>query len=222
MAMACSVIFSLPKGRLEQGQFHPLFCLTPQGQRRIVSLLPSVPTQKERIVPNIEIKARYNDHDKARKIANQLNAKFLWRDVQVDTYFVTSAGKLKLRESTHNGNELIPYMKDTSLGPKKSDYLCIPISDVDRIRRLFTDLLGVRVLVKKTREVYLLDNVRIHLDEVEGLGKFLEFEAVFDVDTYSEIKTQTHRVRELMAVFGIMNDSLEEGSYPELVQRNNV
>ena len=37
---------------------------------------------------------------------------------------------------------------------------------------------GVRVVVEKRREIFLVQNVRIHLDDVVSLGSFLEFEAV--------------------------------------------
>ena len=62
-------------------------------------------------MPNIEIKARYADLAKGRRIAEGLNAKWVGRDRQVDTYFRTREGRLKLRESSLSGTQLIPYRR---------------------------------------------------------------------------------------------------------------
>lgn len=36
--------------------------------------------------------------------------------------------------------------------------------------------LGVRGWVVKTRQVFVRDHIRLHLDQVEGVGSFLELE----------------------------------------------
>ena len=38
--------------------------------------------------------------------------------------------------------------------------------------------LKVEAVVEKKRLLYMYDNTRIHLDEVKGLGKFLELETL--------------------------------------------
>lgn len=60
-------------------------------------------------MPNIEIKASFNNFDKARKICESMNAVFVGIDYQVDTYFKVPEGRLKLRESNLGGAQLIPY-----------------------------------------------------------------------------------------------------------------
>lgn len=62
-------------------------------------------------MPNIEIKARCEDLSKAREIANRLQAKPLRLIRQIDTYFNTSRGRMKLREIPGKGAWLIPYSK---------------------------------------------------------------------------------------------------------------
>jgi predicted adenylyl cyclase CyaB len=73
----------------------------------------------------------------------------------------------------------------------------------------------VRAKVRKRREILLLDNVRIHLDEVEGLGSFIEFEVVV-----GEGETEARcvaRAEELLQAFGVKASDLVSGSYADLV-----
>lgn len=168
-------------------------------------------------MPNIELKASCPDLDRARQIAQELNAKPLWKDEQTDTYFETKTGKLKLRESKLNGSELLPYLKTDQAGLKRSDYARLPVQDPALTKTLLTDLLGKKFEIKKTREVYLIDNVRVHLDQVVGLGDFLEFEAVFESDTQAVVEEEQKKVAELMKRFGIDEAQLVQGSYPDLL-----
>ena len=50
------------------------------------------------------------------------------------------------------------------------------------VRRHHGQSQHIRSRVVKRRELWLLDNVRIHLDEVEVIGNFIEFEAIVDRD----------------------------------------
>src|SRR4051812_32420655 len=129
-------------------------------------------------MPNIEIKAKYTDFDFAKEMAEKLSANFVGRDHQIDTYFHSKSGRLKLRESSLSGGQLVPYMRADQKGPKKSDYMVIPVEDTATCKRLLASVLGVQVVVDKLRDIFLVGNVRVHLDEVKGLGKFFEFEAV--------------------------------------------
>lgn len=168
-------------------------------------------------MPNIEMKARCPDLSKARETAVALGGNFLWKDLQRDTYFHTKTGKLKLRESGLNGSELLPYIKTENDGLKRSDYAQLPVQDAVLVRGLFDQLLGTAYEVRKEREVYLIGNVRVHLDEVVGLGNFIEFEAVFTDDSPSAEEAETRKVAELMQRFGVRPDQLFSCSYPELL-----
>ena len=74
---------------------------------------------------------------------------------------------------------------------------------------------GGQVVVRKVRRLFLLDNVRIHLDEVDGLGNFLEFEAVLnpgqdEADGYAQLET-------LQSEFGIATEAIIGASYSDLL-----
>jgi predicted adenylyl cyclase CyaB len=51
------------------------------------------------------------------------------------------------------------------------------ISNGEALSDLLERALGVAVVVKKKREIYYLGNVKFHLDELDGLGFFVEIEA---------------------------------------------
>ena len=166
-----------------------------------------------RPMPNIEIKASYSDLNKAKQIAERVSTKHLGLDHQVDTYFKTSKGRLKLRESSLSGAMLIPYLRSDHSGPKKSDYALLPTDDPILAKHLLAELLGVETVVIKDRDIYLADNVRIHLDHVEGLGSFIEFEAVYrnEADEPLEHEKENRLIRE----FEIASHQLIKNSYRE-------
>jgi len=165
---------------------------------------------------NLEIKARCTDLGAARAVAGRLGAVRLGLDRQVDTYFVTREGRLKLRESSLSGGQLIPYLRPDRREPTRSDYQVLPVEEPEALRTLLSTLLGVHRVVRKEREIFLHENVRIHLDRVEGLGSFLELEAVFD-GTPAEEAAQQAKVDFLMAELGIAEGDLLETSYEGLV-----
>lgn len=165
---------------------------------------------------NIEIKAHVSDAPAVRERAEALATERVGLDRQVDTYFVTAEGRLKLRESSLSGALLIPYLRPDGTDPRRSDYALISIEDPARVKALLTQVLGVHQVVRKEREIFLVRNVRIHLDRVETLGDFLELEAVFDGDEAAE-EAEHRKVRELMAALGVERADLIAASYEALV-----
>ena len=165
---------------------------------------------------NLEIKARCRDLDAARARAKALATEYVGVDHQVDTYFVTRRGRLKLRESSLSGGQLIPYLRPDLAATKRSDYRVVPLPDPSGTKALLAEILGVHRVVDKRREIFLVDNVRIHLDRVAGLGTFLELEAVFDGDAASEDAEQA-KVDALMQQLGVAPDDLLATSYEALV-----
>jgi adenylate cyclase, class 2 len=129
---------------------------------------------------NIELKARCPDLDAARDAARRLGAEFAGVLEQRDTYFVVPHGRLKLRQSAGRGAELVAYARENSAAVRGSDYRLVSVPDPAALLAALEVSLGIRGDVVKTRELWLWQRVRIHLDRVERLGTFLEFEAVLD------------------------------------------
>jgi adenylate cyclase, class 2 len=163
---------------------------------------------------NVELKARIQAWDRVRSLAAQLATERLPDQHQIDTYFVCLHGRLKLREIDSQRAELIWYERPDQVEPKACCYCRIPVDDPAAMKHALQAALGIRVVVEKHREIYLFHNVRIHLDQVTGLGTFLEFEAVLGPEaTEDEGRRQ---VEQLQARFGIAPADLLTGSYADL------
>lgn len=160
---------------------------------------------------NIEIKARLPSLTAAREIAVRLATQHLGHQHQTDTYFHCSNGRLKLREIAGASAQLVWYERPDETGPKTSRYCLVSVADPAGLKQALTAALGVRTVVKKNREIFLYHNVRIHLDEVRGLGAFLEFEAVLSPADSEE--NGQEQVRCLKEQFGISPDDLLAESY---------
>ncbi len=127
---------------------------------------------------NIELKSKCGNLELARDAAMRLGARDGGVLEQTDTYFQCTTGRLKLRETAGRAAELIAYARADRVEARGSDYYLVPVQSPGPLKRSLASALGVRVVVVKRRELLLWHNVRIHLDQVEGLGTFVEFEAV--------------------------------------------
>lgn len=165
---------------------------------------------------NLEIKAPVADRAAFRAKAQDLATVTVGVDDQVDTYFRVPRGRLKLRESSLSGGQLIPYRRPDDDGPRRADYQVIPVADPAGLKALLEAMLGVHRVVRKRRGIWLFENVRIHLDAVEGLGDFMELEAVFDGTPAAEAE-QHRKVAWLMKELGVREDALVATSYEALL-----
>ena len=125
---------------------------------------------------NVEIKARTNNADEIRNWLVGHNADFKGTDWQTDTYFNVSNGRLKLRQGNIENN-LIFYLRPDQEGPKQSDFQLLKIDNPNLLADMLSQSIGIKTVVKKKREIYYIDNVKFHIDEVPGLGNFVEIEA---------------------------------------------
>lgn len=125
---------------------------------------------------NVEIKAACKDPGNIRRFLHDNNASFIGVDEQVDTYFQTNNGRLKLREGNIENN-LIYYERANEAGPKHSLFHLVKIEDANGLKGVLTKSMGIKVVVRKKREIYYIGNVKFHIDEVDGLGSFVEIEA---------------------------------------------
>ena len=168
-------------------------------------------------VQNVEIKARCSNPDAIRNILKEQEADFKGTDHQVDTYFNVPNGRLKLREGTIENN-LIYYRRNDSKEAKTSDISLVPMENPAATKELLTNALGVWVTVDKQREIYFIENVKFHIDEVQQLGSFVEIEAIDEDGSIGEarLREQCEYYQEL---FGISEDDLVAVSYSDMVNQ---
>jgi adenylate cyclase class IV len=162
---------------------------------------------------NVELKARYTDHDRAKSILKEIGAGFDRIERQLDTYFRVPRGRLKLREIEDFPSELIFYERIENGGRRDCLYHLVESNDPAGLKSLLEACLGSWTRVSKTRNVYRFKNVKINLDEVEGLGNFIEFEAAADGDPESAELL----IGELVEKFGIEPGDVELKSYSDLL-----
>ena len=165
---------------------------------------------------NIEIKARVRDFDKIRRRAEQLSDTPVEVILQEDIFFNTPQGRLKLRVLSEDKGQLIYYIRPDQEGPKRSDYHISLTSDPENLKRVLELACGIRGIVRKTRYLYLVDQTRVHLDDVEGLGQFMELEVVMR-EGQSDAEGQLI-AEGLMAALGVERSDLLEGAYIDLLE----
>ncbi len=163
---------------------------------------------------DIEIKAKYADQKKARDILKTKKAKFLGKFNMQDTYFNVKKGRLKARIGDIK-DILIQYNRENKKHPKRSDFLVSVIDKNSNIIPSLKESLGIKVVVKKQREIYVLNNIRFHTDIVRGLGKFIEIEARGEKE--SELKTLRKQMKEWLELLGIEKKDLIAWSYSDLL-----
>jgi adenylate cyclase class IV len=125
---------------------------------------------------NVELKAELRDLPLARTIAASIGALTVCTLRQTDTYYRVPDAKLKKRETVGQPTEWVFYLRPSRSRAKLSTFTIYP--DAIARERFGDQPLPVWTVVKKTRELWTFDGVRIHLDTVEGLGTFIEFEAL--------------------------------------------
>lgn len=167
---------------------------------------------------NVELKAR--DADPSATLARALALPGV-RDAgelhQRDTYFATTSGRLKLREERDTDGErahLIAYTRADEARARTSAYRLAPVAEPGPLREALDAALGTLVVVDKRRRLLLWENVRIHLDEVDGLGSFAELEGVADPE--SDLATEHEHVAHLREQLGL--GEIVPGSYADLLR----
>jgi predicted adenylyl cyclase CyaB len=166
-------------------------------------------------IVNIEIKARCDKPEKIRSILRSNKAKYRGKDHQVDTYFKVANGRLKLREGSIE-NYLIYYQRENKEGPKQSDITLYKTSPGSSLKDILAGSLGILVVVDKQREIYFIDNVKFHIDQVKGLGSYLEIEAI-DEDGSIGKKQLLQQCKRCVRMLGIKEKDLISNSYSDLL-----
>ncbi len=165
---------------------------------------------------NVEIKARIGDVLALQAAVARLADSGPTHIAQDDTFFHCARGRLKLREFADGSAELIAYQRPDTAGPKLSTYLRSPVGDPGGLRAALAAACGLRGRVRKQRMLYLWGAVRVHLDVVQDLGHFVEFEVVLgDVQPLAEGE---HLARELLDRLGIDDAQLVACAYIDLIE----
>ncbi|MGH7571374.1 MAG: class IV adenylate cyclase [Gemmatimonadota bacterium] len=164
---------------------------------------------------NLELKASVRDLGETRERVRSAGARLQGTECQVDRYFRVSGGHVKLRESTFDGAHLVVYQRPETATAREARFHRLPVSDPEGLAGTLEALLGAGAKVEKEREVWWWEEVRIHLDRVEGLGSFIEFEA--RVDRIGDRADADRRIAWLRERLEIGSEDVVNGSYGEMI-----
>jgi predicted adenylyl cyclase CyaB len=165
---------------------------------------------------NVEIKARVHDMVALRRRVEALAEDEGEALRQKDVFFRVPRGRLKLRFLSEGRGQLIYYEREDVAGPTSSTYHIYPTNDLASLQQVLAASLAVRGIVRKCRSLYWLQDTRVHLDRVRGLGDFVELEVVLDKGR-TPAQGQA-RAAELMQRLGIADGDLVEGAYIDLLE----
>ena len=165
---------------------------------------------------NVECKARAADLDLLAQRCVELGADDHGVLAQRDVYFAGTRGRLKVRDQDVDGSSLIAYRRPDDTADAESHYVLASVSDPDALLEALDAALGTTVVVAKRRRLFLWKNVRIHLDDVERLGTFVELEGVVAPDG-SDLEVTRERVARLREDLGITDDTLVAVGYSDLL-----
>jgi predicted adenylyl cyclase CyaB len=169
---------------------------------------------------NIEIKARVRELERLRRRIEQMSETREAVINQEDVFFNSPGGRLKLRVISRCEGQLIYYERGDACEPRPSDYFIFDTSDPDSLIEVLGKSLGIRGIVRKRRSLYSIGNVRIHLDEVEGLGAFVELEVVLDPGQSREDGVAV--ATRMMEDMGIDESDLVAGAYIDLLEARRL
>jgi adenylate cyclase, class 2 len=164
---------------------------------------------------NFEFKARHRDIAEAEAVLQKHNPLFVGEDHQIDTYFHVPNGRLKLREGTIE-HALIFYERSNAAAAKQSNVILYNHKPDEALKQLLTCSLGVKVVVDKKRKIYFIGNVKFHFDVVEGLGSFVEVEAI-DRDGSMGPERLREQCAHYQSLLRVEPGSLVAGSYSDLL-----
>ncbi len=169
------------------------------------------------ILKNIEIKARINNYENVKRLVEDLCPTPIKTEQQEDTFFHTTSGRLKLRK-TNGESAIMFYDRPNSFEPKQSDIALSFTKNPDTLKSVLSKSNGIRGIVKKERILYKYGQTRIHLDDVEKLGKFIELEVVLKEKQTAQDGEAI--ANDLMNKFGINTTDLIDVAYIDLIEAN--
>ena len=167
---------------------------------------------------NIEFKASTNKLAALEALLQQHNPLFIGEDHQIDTYFNVAVGRLKLREGNIE-NALIHYERVNTAGAKSSHVLLYQHQPDKTLKEILIKTLGIKAVVDKKRKIYFINNVKFHFDTVQGLGTFVEVEAIDKDGNIGKEKLQA-QCDEYAALFKIDAGDFCALSYSDMILQN--
>ncbi|MEO8446287.1 MAG: class IV adenylate cyclase [bacterium] len=160
---------------------------------------------------NLEIKTSVDSFTKIRQII--ISEKFSTSvELQKDIYYKVSTGRLKLRIINNETGNLIYYNRSDKNSIRTSNYLISSTNEFKELDKIMRSQFHLLLCVDKKREVFIKKNIRIHLDTVVRLGKFLEIEII-----YSDFPKAKATMNNLISKLELNKTNFIKRSYSDLL-----
>lgn len=166
---------------------------------------------------NLELKFKIDDQYDTTGIDKY----YIETIIQTDRYFNCRNGRLKLRIEDRNNNMSsygIFYERQNICEAKESIYYCYNVENHELFTKVFGNGLIQELEIIKVRKLFLYKNARIHVDDVNSLGKYLEIEVVINNDE-SESNSK-NIMKEVCDICNIDNNEKIDCGYRELLLKN--
>jgi adenylate cyclase class 2 len=176
----------------------------------------------------VEVKLRVGNHKALEEQLKLLGAVFKGEEHQWDIYFnaphrdfFQTGEALRLRQEDQKPEATLTYKGPPvySAGSKAREeiesHIESPVENLQKHRAIL-EALGFRSIaeIKKKRRCYLLDGIPVYLDEVEGLGSFIE---VGTVVRDEEVSAMKKKIFSLMERLGFKQEQIVPETYLELL-----
>lgn len=165
---------------------------------------------------NIEIKARLDDIEDVKDRIEDLTHSKPELLRQRDVFYKTTNGRLKLRQFHEGTAELIYYERSDDAAASSSIYHRVQIPHPAETHEILKNAMAVRGTIEKIRMLYLIGQTRIHLDQVNHLGDFIELEVVLKAGQSEQEGIQTAEY--LCEKLGINEKNLIDVAYIDLLE----
>lgn len=161
---------------------------------------------------NLEIKCRLNNFNSVNKRINSIRGVIYTREYQTDIYYKVKTGRLKLRIINNEKGVLIHYQRPENKSRRISHYILSETKSHKELDEILRSQFDVLIIVRKQRDICLNKNIRIHLDNVKGLGKFLEIEVI-----YKNLSMAKKQMDILISYLGLIEKDFIKASYSDLL-----
>jgi predicted adenylyl cyclase CyaB len=166
---------------------------------------------------NFELKTRISDCEKIVKKIMSIGAIYKETMNQIDYYLQTGVNKEKIREINNQEIYFISYKRLETKGKKDSNYTIKTLSLEQK--ELFLRNNSPLCIVNKVRHLWIYKNTRIHIDNVNNLGDFMELETVIKNISKNQ---GFDEFNEIVSKLKIDLDKTEPYSYSDLILNNAI
>lgn len=175
------------------------------------------PRGSEEVLVEVKARCAEADTERLRRRVLDIGSKYVGTFHQIDTYFDSPRGYLKLRETEDRPSMLIYYDREKTAEPKESSVLIVEVPNPSDLKKLLKTSLGVRSVVEKSRRIFHFKGTEIHLDLVKSLGTFIELERLTKKEP-NALRKSRRAVILLMKELGINEGDLVKDSYSDLLR----